>query len=155
QTTARFDRVAGEVEAAFTEGGQVRQILANAELASRNLEELSRRIDEATVGVPSLVAQADTTIAELGLLSASASSLLATLEPQIAQLGPTIVEARQTLAVVQRAAERLESGDGTLGRLLEDPALFEETQAAIATLRRMLADLQANPGRYIGEVRIF
>lgn len=155
QTTARFDRVAGEIEAAFTEGGQVRQILQNAEQASRNLEELSRRIDEATSGVPSLVARADTTLGELGALSASASSLLTTLEPQIEQLGPTIVEARQALAVVQRAAERIENGEGTLGRLLEDPALFEETQAAIATLRRILADLQANPGRYIGEVRIF
>jgi phospholipid/cholesterol/gamma-HCH transport system substrate-binding protein len=155
QTTARFDRVAVEVESAFTEGGQIEQILTNAEQASRNLEELSRRIDEATVGVPSLVAQADSTIAELGELSSSAARLLTTLEPQVEQLGPTIVEAREALAVVQRAALRIENGEGTLGRLLEDPALFEETQAAIATLRRVLSDLQANPGRYIGEVRIF
>ncbi len=78
-----------------------------------------------------------------------------TLEPQIQEVGPTIVEARAALATLRRAAERIEQGEGTLGRLMEDPALYEETQAAIATLRRVLADLQANPARYIGEVRIF
>ena len=36
-----------------------------------------------------------------------------------------------------------------------NPAIYEEMQATIATLRRVLADLQANPGRYIGEVRVF
>ncbi|MQA89286.1 MAG: MCE family protein [Gemmatimonas sp.] len=155
QTTERFDRVAGSVEAAFVEGGRIEQILANAERASQNLEELSQSIDDAVVGVPSLIAQADTTIGELGELSTSASRLFESLGPEIDQLGPTIVEAREAIAVVQRAAARIDNGEGTLGRLLEDPALFEETQAAIATLRRVLSDLQANPGRYIGEVRIF
>ncbi|MEX2584688.1 MAG: MlaD family protein [Gemmatimonadota bacterium] len=155
QTTARFDRVAGQVESAFTEGGQVQQILANAEQASQNLEDLSRRIDDATTGIPDLVARADSTVGDLGQLATSAATLLDTLEPQVEQLGPTLAEAREALAVVQRAAARIESGEGTLGRLLEDPALYEETQAAISTLRRILADLQANPARYIGEVRIF
>lgn len=155
QTTARVERVAGEVESAFSGGGQVQEILANAQRASRNLEQLSMRLDEATSGVPVMVARADSTLANFGELAGSAAVLLETLEPQLEELGPTIAEARQTLAVMQRAAERIESGEGTLGRLIEDPSLFEETQAAIATLRRVLADLQANPGRYIGEVRIF
>ncbi|MEX0911874.1 MAG: MlaD family protein [Gemmatimonadota bacterium] len=155
QTTARVGRVAGEVEAAFIEGGQVQQMLENAQQASENLEELSNRLDAATTGVPALVARADTTIGELGELAASAAVLLNTIEPQVEELGPTIAEARAALGTVQPVATRLESGEGSLGRLLEDPALFEETQAAIATLRRVLADLQANPARYIGEVRIF
>jgi phospholipid/cholesterol/gamma-HCH transport system substrate-binding protein len=155
QTTARVGRVAGEVEAAFTEGGQVQQILANVQQASLNLQELSVRLEAATEGVPAMVARADTTLASLGGLALSASLLLDALEPQVQEVGPTIAQARETLAVVQRAALRFENGDGTLGRLLEDPALYEETQATIATLRRVLADVQANPGRYIGAVRIF
>jgi len=155
QTTARVGRVAGEVESAFVEGGQVQQILANVERASLNLEDLSARLETATAGVPDLVARADTTIAELGELAASAAILLETVEPQIEEVGPAIAELRETLAVLQRTAAQLESGDGTLGRLIEDPALYEETQATMATLRRILADIQANPGRYIGAVRIF
>ena len=62
---------------------------------------------------------------------------------------------RATLEVVETAATQIQSGDGTFGRLLADPALYEETQAAIMTLRRLLADIQANPERFIGAVRIF
>jgi phospholipid/cholesterol/gamma-HCH transport system substrate-binding protein len=155
ETTATVGRVAVEVEAAFTEGGEVQQILANVRQASANLEELSVRLESATVGVPSLVARADTTIAELGELAASAAALLDAVEPQVQEVGPAIAELRATLAVVQRAASQIESGDGTLGRLLSDPALYDEMQATISSVRRLLADIQANPGRFIGEVRIF
>jgi phospholipid/cholesterol/gamma-HCH transport system substrate-binding protein len=58
------------------------------------------------------------------------------------------------MATLQRAAERLENGDGTLGRLMEDPALYEEMQASIASLRRLMADVQANPSRYLRNVRV-
>lgn len=155
QTTARAGRVFTQIEGAFNEGGQVQQILVNAEEASRNLQELSLRLEEATAGVPTMVARADTTLADLGELATSASTLLDTLEPQVREVGPALAEARRTLAVMERAATRLDEGDGTLGRLLEDPAIYEEMQATIASLRRILADIQANPARYIGEVRVF
>ena len=155
ETTARVGRVAGEVESAFADGGRMQLILQNVADASTNLQELSIRLDQATEGVPAMVARVDTTLADLGQLAVSASGLLDALEPQVQELGPTIAEAREALATLQSAAARIESGEGTLGRLIEDPALFEETQAAIATLRRVLADIQANPARYIGEVRIF
>jgi phospholipid/cholesterol/gamma-HCH transport system substrate-binding protein len=154
-TTARVAGIATEVETAFAEGGQVPQILANVQQASANLQELSLRLEAATAGVPTMVARADTTLADFGQLAVSAAALLDTLEPQLLEVGPAIAEARLTLAAVQRAAAMLEGGEGTLGRLLEDPAIYEEAQATIATMRRMLADIQANPARYIREVRIF
>jgi hypothetical protein len=42
-----------------------------------------------------------------------------------------------------------------MGRLLADPALYEETQRAIVTLRRLLADIQQNPAKYIGQLQVF
>src|SRR5690606_14604933 len=90
QTTARVGRVAGEVEAAFLDGGQVQQILANVRQASQNLEALSTRLDEATVGIPGLVARADTTLGQLGELAASTAVLLEAVEPQIEEVGPAI-----------------------------------------------------------------
>ncbi len=155
ETTARVGRVAGEVEAAFTEGGQVQEMLNNARQASQNLEDLSVRLEAATSGVPSMVARADSTLSNLGHLAENASTLLETLAPQVEEVGPAIVELRETLGVVQQAAMLLQSGDGTLGRLLEDPAMYEELQRAISTLQRVLADVQANPGKYIGELRVF
>lgn len=155
EVTARVSRVAGEFEGAFAEGGQIEQVLTNVEQASANLEELSERLQSATVGVPSLVARADTTLADLGVLAGSAASMLGALEPHIEEVGPTLAEARATLAGLQAATQQLENGEGTLSRLLEDPALYEELQATITTLRRTLADIQANPARYIGSLQIF
>jgi phospholipid/cholesterol/gamma-HCH transport system substrate-binding protein len=149
QATQTVQRVAGQVEQ------EIPAIVANARLASENLQQLSQQLQTATTGVPELVAEADRTLANFGELAVSVNQLLATLEPAAAEVGPTLVEARQAVATLQAAAARIEQGEGTLGRLLEDPALYEETQAAIATLRRVLADLQANPGRYISEVQIF
>lgn len=149
QATAAVERVAGGVEA------EIPAIVANARLASENLRVLSESLQSATQGVPALVARADTTLTTINAVAASAGGVIEQLGPQVAEIGPTIAEARSALATLQRAAARIEQGEGTLGRLLEDPALYEETQAAIATLRRVLADLQANPERYIGAVRIF
>lgn len=154
ETTETVERVAEQIETTFTEG-EVQQILANARQASENLEELSVQLQDATEGVPALVAQADTTLETVGQVAVSLDSTLQSLQPQLQQIGPTLVEARQALATLERAATRIEQGEGTLGRLLEDPALYEETQAAVATLRRLMADLQTNPAKYIGAVEIF
>jgi len=154
EATASVQRVAGQVETTMQPGGEIQQILANARQASANLEELSQRMQSATEGVPMLVARADTTLANFGQLAATANQTLTAVQPQLQELGPTIAEARAAMATLQRAATRIEQGEGTLGRLIEDPALYEETQRAIVSLQRLLADLQANPGRYIGEIRI-
>ena len=151
-TTARLSQVATSVEASFNEGGRVDMILSSAQQASTNLEQLSVQLAATVEGVPGMVARADTTVASLGDLATSASVLLNTLEPQVQELGPAISEARVTLATLQRAASGIEQGDGTLGRMIHDPALYEEMQATITTLRRLLADVQANPGRFIGEI---
>lgn len=153
--TARVGRVAGEVEQAFAPGGQFQDVLANVEEASANLQALSTRLDAATQGVPGMVARADTTLGDLGRLAGSASDLLVALEPQVREVGPVLAEARLVLSGLQSVTERMEDGDGTMARLLEDPALYEELQATITTLRRTLADIQANPARYIGSLRIF
>lgn len=146
QTTARVDQVATEVERAFSEG-EINAILTNVRVASENLQQLSAQLEGVTNQVPGLVAQLDTTLNTV-------SGLVNGLQPAIAEVGPTIAEARLAMSTLQRAAARIEEGEGTLGRLIEDPALYEETQRAVVSLQRLLADLQANPGRYIGELRI-
>ncbi len=147
--TATVERVAVGVEE------QVPQILASARVAAANLEQLSQQLESATAGVPGLVARADTTLGTIGRVAEDVGGVVQGLEPQLQEIGPTLIQAQQALATLERAAARIEEGEGTLGRLLGDPALYEETQAAVATLRRILADLQANPEKYIGAVKIF
>lgn len=147
QTTARVDQVATQVEQAFSQG-EINAILGNVRVASENLAQLSAQLEGATNQVPTLVARLDTTLTTV-------SGVVSNLQPAMEQVGPTIAEARLAMATLQRAAARIEQGEGTLGRLMEDPALYEETQRAIASLQRLIADLQANPAKYIGAIRFF
>ena len=147
QTTAQVQQVAVQFGQSIDQG-EIESIVTNVRVASENLRTLTAGLDTVTAAVPGFMAQLETTLA-------SVSQIVTQLEPATAQLGPTIVEARTALATLQRAALRLEQGEGTLGRLLEDPALYEQMQQSLGTLQRLMADLQANPGRYIGEVKLF
>lgn len=44
---------------------------------------------------------------------------------------------------------KIDDGEGTLGRLMNDPALYDSLTAAAAIWRRCSADLQRYPGRYV------
>ena len=147
QTTARVDQLATSVEQVINEG-ELQAIVQNARVASENLRQLTAQLDTVTNQVPGLMNQLRVTLD-------AATRVVSQLEPAAAQVGPTITEARGAIASLQQVADRLQDPNGTVGRLLEDPALYEETQAALATLRRVLADLQANPERYIGAIQIF
>ena len=135
--------------------GDVQRSLANVQQASANLAALSAQLNAAASGVPGLVARTDTTIAAFGQTARTLNTTVQGLQPGLAQLPPTLAEARQAIATLNQAMQKINEGNGTLGRLIADPALYEETQRAIVTLRRLLADIQQNPGRYIGQLQVF
>ncbi|HET7321525.1 MAG TPA: MlaD family protein [Longimicrobiaceae bacterium] len=140
---------------ANSSSAQIPEIVANARAASENLKDLSVSLQQAAKGVPALMARADTTLDRLNAAAGNVNELIETAKPQVAQIGPTLEEARKAMATLQATMQKINEGDGTLGRLASDPALYEETQAAIATLRRLMADIQANPKKYIGAIKIF
>lgn len=135
--------------------GDVQAILANARRASANLETLSAQLGTTTTGVPGLIARTDSTVAAFGATASALNATISGLQPALGELGPTLVEARRAVTTLGAAITAIQQGNGTLGRLATDPALYEETQRAIVTLRRLLADIQQNPAKYIGQVQVF
>ena len=108
-----------------------------------------------TLYVSGCKSTSDANHVKVGDVATSVNSLVETARPQVEQLGPTLQQAQAAMTSLQKVTTQLQEGDGTLGRLMEDPALYEETQRAIATLQRFLADVQANPAKYIGAVNVF
>lgn len=148
QTTARIDGLANKLEQSIDQG-ELSSIITNVQQASQNLERLTAQLDTVTGNVPGLLAQLDTTLTVT-------TRVISSLEPAAAELGPTLVEARQSLAMLQALGAKIERGEGTLGRLANDPALYEETQRLLAAFRVILADLQNDPSRYLkGFVNVF
>lgn len=84
--------------------------------------------------------QVDSTIRSLRTTSANAADLTADL--------------RATTAKLNTVLATLEKSDGTAGKLLNDPALYNDLRALISRVDSLTADFKKNPRKYI-DLRIF
>ena len=144
---------------------QLRSLLADSAVASvhtsiQDLESLVGNLAEVTAE------ERD----ELSGLSASLSRSAARVEELTGrdELDRGIARADSTLAVLQVASEslsraslsletileRMERGQGTLGRLSADDALYETLERTLEEIGSLARDVRENPGRYIN-LRIF
>lgn len=57
-------------------------------------------------------------------------------------------------ASLQTILQRIEEGEGTLGQLSTNPALYETLAEALESIRLLTDDIRANPGRYV-KIEIF
>ncbi len=60
----------------------------------------------------------------------------------------------EALVRINALAKKLEDGDGTLGKALNDKTLYLDASHAVAELDSLLKDLRRNPQRYL-KVEIF
>jgi phospholipid/cholesterol/gamma-HCH transport system substrate-binding protein len=66
-----------------------------------------------------------------------------------ADLGKTVRNLNQTLAKVDGIMNGLNSGKGTMGKLLKDEALYNNLQATSKELELLLQDVRLSPTRYV------
>ena len=64
----------------------------------------------------------------------------------LAQTGESLDAATTSLSSI---LDRMERGEGTLGRLSTDESLYVSLNDAAQALNSLLTDLQANPNKYI------
>lgn len=68
---------------------------------------------------------------------------------QKADLGKTTKNLQKTLDNVDQIIAGIESGKGTMGKLMKDDALYKELTAASNELELLLQDVRLNPTRYV------
>ena len=151
QEQGRIDRTLASLEAAAANASSV------SDRVGRNVEDLSVVVGNDVVATSGAVrglaeANADSVTAAVNNLSAAlrrADRQLATLEGLTQNLSSLTADLDSTL----------NSPNGTLGLLLNDPSLYYNANAAAAALQQVLQDLQNDPGRYLreldGVVRVF
>ena len=61
----------------------------------------------------------------------------------------TIANANKAVADLQTVINKVNSGEGTLGQLVNDEALYKNLANASANLDMLMIDLKANPKRYV------
>ncbi len=102
------------------------------------------------------------TLTDIRLLAVAVTDLAEdSLATTIGNLNGVTTRLERNLHLLEQATvalstllERINAGEGTLGKLATDPELYDETTAAVTALRRILEELEENPRKYLREVRL-
>lgn len=158
-TLARVDSVLinlNEVVKQFDDTGNAMKIL----MASAT---------QTTNGVNGIVAKNSKSLAEItanaAILTSNLNKLTADLDRQIKpilaktntftdslnalRLGETVNTLNTSVASLQTILREINQGQGTLGKLTQDEALYKNLNATAADMDALLTDLKANPKRYV------
>ena len=57
-------------------------------------------------------------------------------------------------ASLQSVSSKVDRGDGSLGKLVNDPKLYDEARQTVSELKALIADIKANPKKYVN-VKVF
>ncbi|MFA9191037.1 MlaD family protein [Flavobacterium sp. FZUC8N2.13] len=120
----------------------------------RSIAELSKTMEQfhqASAGVNSLLAQNKTQINGAVTNFNRTASNFAKISDSLnkADLGKTVKNLNATLAKVNGVMADLEAGNGTMGKLLKDDALYNNLSKTSRELELLLQDVRLYPTRYI------
>ncbi len=134
QQAARFDDLADGV------GRSAEDLGAAARAARLSFERIDAIVQEGEV---------ETMVADAGAAVANARGVTEDAGAFLDELRSAVQRADSTFARLDRLAAAAEEGDGSLGRLLTDPALADGAVEAMQEIKSLLADIRENPGRYL------
>jgi phospholipid/cholesterol/gamma-HCH transport system substrate-binding protein len=111
----------------------IRQISQVAEEQSRGLTRLTTTLHRSISAIDSTVI--DSTMRNIRTTTAN-----------LAQLTADFGETRERMTAL---LTKLESGDGSAAKLLNDPALYNDVRALVQRVDSLTADFKKNPRKYI------
>jgi phospholipid/cholesterol/gamma-HCH transport system substrate-binding protein len=76
-------------------------------------------------------------------------SLMVTVEQSIRDLEQVRLELETTTASLNEILNKINSGDGTIGRLINDPSMYENLESLTLELNTLVKGINENPGRYL------
>jgi phospholipid/cholesterol/gamma-HCH transport system substrate-binding protein len=120
----------------------------------KSLSELSKTIEEfhkASASVNSMLAdnksKINGTVSNFNKISSDFSKISDSLNK--ANLGQTAKNLEKTLASVDKIVANLQAGKGSMGKMLNDEALYNNLSKTSKELELLLEDVRLNPTRYV------
>ncbi len=130
-------------------GAEVQRGIKDLSQAASLIDSVARRVD------------ASTGSGEIGMIvstvQAASQELLAAagqLRVLSVDVGRTQVQLERAVANADSVFAKMNRGDGTLGLLVNNKSLYQNSDSAVVELRALLADIRANPRRYFN-LRVF
>ena len=155
-TLTNADRALGAISQLVRDStSAVNGALRNLEGTLNNLERVT---DVKQQSVQNLIANLETITADLKRFTGTSSDTLSlaagNLNRSLARLDTNLTNLQSTTASLDTLIARMNNGDGTLGRLLNDPSLYVRLDTTAARTNRILLDLQENPSRYLEDMTL-
>jgi phospholipid/cholesterol/gamma-HCH transport system substrate-binding protein len=143
-TTGLSDLVAQQAES-FTE------VTDGVQTATDEIATAANQVRETFEDVAGLLAgsEVESMLQDLSIASANLRELSQELGGTNEQVLQMAAQADSTFRSAQVALAALNSGEGSLGRLLQDSAMAAELENTLEELSALLEDIRENPNRYV------
>jgi phospholipid/cholesterol/gamma-HCH transport system substrate-binding protein len=149
---ANIQAITEEVRALVAQQSEVAAaITANADSALAEIGVAAGAVRRSFERIEGVIdgAELETLLADLGAMSSSLKQVTAELGDSTSGVAVTLGRADSAFASLNRIGTRIESGEGAVGRLLNDSTLAVRAEGVLTQLDLLLADLRENPRRYV------
>ena len=127
----------------------------NVESVTRNISDVldskKEEINEAIASGSSMMGQLDTMATTN---RPKVDSLMASLEYNVRELEKVRVEIESASGNLNEILEKINSGEGTLGRLVNDPSMYDNLDELSVELKELVRGINEEPGRYLRHMSI-
>lgn len=140
-TLANLNSTTGQLDRLMrSSSGQINGTLTNLNAITGSIEKQKGSIERILANADSLSAQ---------LATANLKKTLAEVESTIASLKATLGTADQAMGGFASITDKINNGEGTLGKLVKDEQLYHNITRLSQSMDSLLVDLQERPYRYV------
>jgi phospholipid/cholesterol/gamma-HCH transport system substrate-binding protein len=155
-----FDSVLAVIQYVFNEGTRenLTRSFESIKLTIQNLESTSYNIDTLVAGqrtrLGAIISNVESISANIKMSNDKLTNIITNFSEVSDTLAAldfarTIYLTNNSLADLNFAVNKIKSGEGTLGMLVNNDTLYNNVRASAAELDRLLEDLRVNPQRYL------
>lgn len=131
------------------------QAITNIEVTTGTVSELltsrQKELEEAIISANQMLAQLDTLITDS---RPHADTLMVNLKESSEDLKKISKELDETVNHLNQILLKINEGDGTLGRMVNDPSLYQNADSLSIELRNLIKGINENPGRYLRHMNL-
>ncbi len=139
-----------------TQGQTVRELAVGLEATNQTFQEAAETAQRALTELETALTAGDltSTMRNVAAVTARMDTLTQTLAAMSDEITGTVASADTSFASLQTLMQQVERGEGTLGLLLQDTALYRDLLLTSTLIQDLLKDFQRNPQKYIN-LRVF
>ncbi len=132
----------------------LRSSIANLDVTMDNFSQLSSRLNAESTQLQGVIRNANSITSNLASNNERITNIInnaSTITDQLnqAQIDKTMNEFRLAANQLNDVLAKVNGKDGSLGLLVNDPAMYNNLNSSLHTLNSLMADIEAHPTRYI------